>query len=518
MNRYFHTAWTAMILGAVLFAATALAADKDILVVGVPSDIHTLDPAVSIDNNDWRQIYPCYDRLVKYKVVHGHGTTGVEPMAAESMDVSDDGKIWTFKIRKGIRFEDGRPLDAAAVKFSFDRVRSIGMGPADNLSAIDAVETMDDYTVRITLKNRFGPFLQTLATTAGSIVNPNIMAHEKDGDMGRAWLSEHTDGSGPFTLHRWTRGERCVLIAKPTHWSGVPKLSRVIVRFMPDSTDRRTALERGEIDIAEGIPMDRIPALEKHPEVVVRKYLSQFVEYVYLNNRKPALKDATVRRALSHAVDYQGIIEQVLQGEGIQMRGAIPQGMWAHKPDAFQYTRDVDKARALLQEAGLEKGLSPTLIYSERRPTWDRIAKILKDNFADIGVDLKLSRMSNVALREKVDQGDFDLCLGAWSPDFADPYMFMNFWFDSRLWGLSGNRSFYENETVDDLIRRAAGETDKQKRIRLYNRAQEIILREAPYIFLYQVNTMVPMRKTVRGYVYNPLLESMYNFRDIAKE
>ncbi|MBZ4659708.1 MAG: extracellular solute-binding protein family 5 [Desulfacinum sp.] len=494
------------------------ATPPDTLVVGVSSDIHLLDPAVSSDNYDWRQIYPCYDRLVKYKVVNGEGSTEVEPSAAESWQVSDDGMVWTFKIRKGIRFDDGTPLDAKAVKFSFERVLKIGKGPADNLGAIQTVDVVDDYTVKITLKNPFGPFLQTLATDAGSIVNPAVMKHEKDGDLAQGWLAQNTDGSGPFRLKEWIRGERCVLEAKPDYWGGAPKLKQVVIRFMRESSDRRMALERGDIDIAEGILIDQIPALEKNPDLVVRRYPSQLVEYVYLNCQKPPLDNPLVRRALNYAVDYQGIIDYVLQGNGVQMRGPIPKGMWGHKPDVFQYHRDVDKAKELLKKAGVSDGLELTLIYSERRATWEQIATVLQSNFADIGVNLKLQLMANPTLRDKIDRGDFELCLGAWSPDYADPSMFMNFWFDSNNWGLPGNRSFYKNEEVDALIRRALALSDQQERIRLYNEAQDLIMEDAPYIFLYQTQTIVPMRKNVKGYVYNPMLESMYNFESIYKE
>ena len=506
------------ILAMVLVAGAGAAVDKDVLVVGVSSDIHTLDPAVSSDNYDWRQIYPCYDRLVQYKVVEGEGTTEVEPMAAESWSVSDDGTIWTFQIRKGIEFADGAPLDANAVKFAFERVLKIGKGPADNLGAIQTIEVPSEYTVQITLKNPYGPFLQTLATDAGCIVNPNVMEHEKDGDLAQEWLAKNTAGSGAFQLSEWSRGERCVLAARPDYWGGAPKLKRVIIRFMRESADRRMALERGDIDIAEGILIDQIPALEANPEVAVNRYPSQLVEYVYIHNQKPALKDQKVRQALNYAVDYDGIIQYVLQGNGVQMRGPIPKGMWGHRDDVFQYSRNVDKAKTLLKEAGFGDGLELTLIYSERRPTWEQIATILQSNFADIGVTLNLELMSNPVLRDKVDRGDFELCLGAWSPDFADPFMFMNFWFDSELWGLPGNRSFYKNERVDDLIRRAARASDIQQRKQLYSQAQDIIMDDAPYIFLYQVNTIVPMRQNVKGYVYNPMLESMYNFDSIYKE
>jgi peptide/nickel transport system substrate-binding protein len=503
-----------------VFLATGqfYAADKGTLVVGVSSDIHLLDPAVSSDNYDWRQIYPSYDRLVKYKVIKGEGSTEVEPMAAESWSVSPDGLLWTIKIRKGITFDDGTPLDSKAVKFSFERVLKIGKGPADNIGAIKSVDVVDDYTAKITLKSAFGPFLQTLATDAACIVNPNIMKHEKNGDLAQAWMAQNTDGSGPFKIVEWSRGERCVLEAKPDYWDVKPKLKRVIIRFMRESSDQRMALESGDIDIAEGVLIDQIPALEKNPDVAVRRYPSQLVEYVYINCQKPKLDNKLIRQALNYAVDYQGIIDYVLQGNGVQMRGPVPKGMWGHNPSVFQYTKDVEKAKKLLEEAGYAKGLDLKLIYSERRPSWEQIATILQSNFSDIGVNLKLELMANPTLRDKIDRGDFELCLGAWSPDYADPSMFMNFWFDSKNGGLPGNRSFYKNEEVDGFIRKALALSDQKERAGLYERAQDIIMEDAPYIFLYQTQTIVPMRKWVREYVFNPMLESMYNFESIYKE
>jgi len=496
--------------------AIVTAAGKDTLVVGVSSDIHTLDFSVSSDNYDWRQIYPCYDRLVKYKTIDGKGSTEVEPQAAESWTVSNDGIVWLFKIRKGIAFDDGTRLDAAAVKFSFERTLKIGKGPADNIGSIKSMRVVDADTLEITLKNAYGPFLQTLSSDAASIVNPAIIKHEKDGDLAQGWLAEHTDGSGAFKLTEWTRGQKAVLTAKPNYWGGAPKIKKAVIRFMSESSDRRMALERGDIDIAENILIDQIPSLEKNPDIVVNRYASQLVEYVYVNNQKGPLNDVKVRQALSYAVDYKSIIDYVLQGNGVQMRGPVPEGMWGHKSDLFQYSLDVAKAKSLLKDAGVSN-LELTLLYSARRSSWEQIATILQSNFADIGVTLKLEMMANPAMRDRVDKGDFELCLGAWSPDFADPYMFMNFWFDSRLWGLPGNRSFYKNDQVDAMIRKAASISSQQERTELYYEAQEIIMEEAPYLFLYQVQTIVPIRKNVKGYVYNPMLESMYNFGTISK-
>jgi len=491
--------WTLCLLLLIgLMAPAAQAADKDTLVVAVSSDIHTLDPGVSSDNYDWRQIYPCYDRLVKYKVKDGVGLTEVEPMAAESWTVSADGLKWTFKIRKGITFDDGSPLNAEAVRYSFDRTLAIGKGPADNLTAIASMAVVDEYTLEITLKNPYGPFLQTLATNGASIMNP-------------------IDGSGPFKIVEWTRGQRCVLEAKDKYWGDKPKIKKVIIRFMTESADRRMALEQGDVDIAENILIDQIPALEKNKDIVVNRFPSQMVEYVYVNCQNEKLKNPAVRQALSYAVDYKGIIDHVLQGNGVQMRGPIPDGMWGHRKDVFQYTKDTAKAKELLKAAGAEN-LELTLIYSERRATWEQIALVMQANLADIGVKLNLELMANPTLRDKIDKGDFELCLGAWSPDFADPYMFMNFWFDSAKAGLPGNRSFYKNDQVDELVRKAEVSSVVEERKKLYGEAQDIIMQDAPYIFLYQIQTIVPLRANVQGYVFNPMLESMYNFEAISKK
>jgi peptide/nickel transport system substrate-binding protein len=517
MKQLFFCLQIFLCLSLLWLPTSGTAAGTDTLVVGVPSDIHTLDPGVSSDNYDWRQIYPCYDRLVKYRTIDGKGSTEVEPQVAESWTVSDDGTVWTFKIRSGIMFDDGTPLDAAAVEFSLQRTLTIGKGPADNISAIKSMRVIDASTLEVTLKNAYGPFLQTLATDGASIINPAVMKHEKDGDLAQGWLNEHTNGSGPFNLVEWTRGQQAVLEAKPDYWGGAPIIKKVVIRFMSESSDRRMALERGDIDIAENILIDQIPALEKNGDIIVNRFPSQLVEYVYVNNQKAPLDNPQVRQALSYAVDYKGIIDFVLQGNGVQMRGPIPQGMWGHKSDLFQYTRDIAKAKSLLKTAGFDSGIELTLLYSDRRSSWEQIATILQSNFADIGVTLKLQLMANPAMRDLVDKGDFELCLGAWSPDFADPYMFMNFWFDSKLWGLPGNRSFYKNDKVDTLIRKAAIVSDQAERTKLYDEAQDIIMKDAPYIFLYQVQTVVPMRKNVQGYIYNPMLESMYNFENISK-
>lgn len=485
----------------------------DVLVIAMPSDVGTLDPHVSMDNQSWKVTYVAYDRLVRYK----EGSTDIEGALAESWQVSEDGLQWTFRLRPGVKFQDGTPLDAHAVKFSFDRLKKIGQGPSDAFPTLKAVEVVDPLTVRFVLSEPFAPFLSTLATNGASIVNPKVMEHEKDGDMGQNYLAEHTMGSGPYKLAEWVKDQYLKLEANPDWWGGKPKFKTVIIKIVKEPAAQRLQLEKGDIDIAEGITIDQIAELRQNPDIAIVESPGLMVDYMYINTQRPALRDKRVRQAISYAIDYQGIIASVQQGYATQMRGPIPKGLWGHDETVMQYGYDPDRARSLLQEAGAT-GLRLELIYADRMPWWEQEAQIIQANLAEVGIQVQLTKLAWPTLRERVDRGEFDLCLGIWSPDYADPYMFMNYWFDSDNWGLAGNRAFYKNDQVDRLLREAARLTDRNERTKLYSEVQRIVMEDAPYVLLYQKNFVLPMRKTVRGFTYNPMLEGIYNLESMSKE
>ncbi|CUH95807.1 putative D,D-dipeptide-binding periplasmic protein DdpA [Propionispora sp. 2/2-37] len=490
---------------------------NDTLVVGMSLDLATLDPAVTMDNASWKITYPCYDRLVKYKIVDGKSSTEVEPMAAESWNVSEDGREWTFKLRQDIEFHDGSPLNAQAVKFSFDRLLKLHKGPSDYFPTLKSVEVVDDYTVKFVMDKPFPPFLYTLATNAASIINPKVMEQEKDGDLASAYLGENTMGSGAYNLKEWNRGQNMKLEATKGYWGGEPALKTVLIQFIKDPSAQRLQLENGDIDIAESIPVDQLEQLKNNDKIQILESPSLNVSYVYLNNKKSPLDNVKVRQALNYAVDYDGMIQGAIKGKGIQLKAPIPQGLWGYDPKVKGYSTNLEKAKQLLSEAGFGQGLTLKLLYSDYKNFWDNEALILQDNLSKIGVKLELEKIAWATLRDKVDRGDFDLCLGAWSPDYADPHMFMTYWYDSRMHGLAGNRAFYKNDAVDKLLRQAEEVSDQQERIKLYQQAQQQVLEDAPYILLFQSNAMTALRKNVQGFVYNPMLESMYNFETMKK-
>ncbi|MBE9733662.1 ABC transporter substrate-binding protein, partial [Escherichia coli] len=261
---------------------------------------------------------------------------------------------------------------------------------------------------------------------------------------------------------------------------------------------------------------DQLNALKQENKVNVAEYPSLRVTYLYLNNSKAPLNQADLRRAISWSTDYQGMVNGILSGNGKQMRGPIPEGMWGYDATAMQYNHDETKAKAEWDKVK-SKPTSLTFLYSDNDPNWEPIALATQSSLNKLGINVKLEKLANATMRDRVGKGDYDIAIGNWSPDFADPYMFMNYWFESDKKGLPGNRSFYENSEVDKLLRNALATTDQTQRTRDYQQAQKIVIDDAAYVYLFQKNYQLAMNKEVKGFVFNPMLEQVFNINTMSK-
>jgi len=494
-------------------SATA-ASNTSTLTVAMASDEGTLDPGVSMDNAAWKITYPAYERLVQY---HGANAT-VQGSLATNWTVSEDGKTWTFTLKSGDKFPDGTPVDANAVKFTFDRLLKINQGPAGDFGELQSVNVVSPTEVQFNLKAPFAAFLSSLAANYGSIIDPQVMSHQTNGDMGQSYLASHTMGSGPYQLKDWKKGQYLELTVNPSYDGVKPSLTQVYFNIIGDPSSQRLQLEKGQVDIAEGITSDQIKTLTSETGITVLNKPSMLVDYVYLNTSKgnAVLQNKLVRQAISYAIDYNGIIQSSQSGYATQMRGPVPTGLWGHDDSLTQYSYDISKAKQLMAQANV-KNATLTLLYSDHESWWPSEALAIQSNLAQIGITVKLQQVQYATERAMLDKGQFDLSLGVWSPDYADPYMFMNFWFDSNNFGLAGDRAFYSNPQVDSLIRQAASISDQAQRTKLYDEAQQIVVSDAPYVYLYQTNYLLPMTSHVQGFVYNPMLEGIYNLAQMSK-
>lgn len=499
----------ATVASMLVFTSAPAQAANDVLIVGMSADLDYLDPAKTMDNAQWKITYPCYERLVEYN----GAKTDVVPGLATKWKVSADQKTYTFTLASGHKFADGTEVTAAAVKYSFDRMLKLAAGPEANFDQLSTINVINSKTVEFVLKGISPHFLYALAGNYGGIVNP--AAEDKGAE---AYLASHTMGSGAYQLTEWVKGQYIKLGLNPNYKGTSPSIKTVIFKIVGDASAQRLQLEKGDIDIAEGIPTDQLAAVGKTPGLVVVNKPSLTVDYMYINNSKgkEVLKKVAVRQALSYAVDYTGLIKIAAAGYGTQMRGPIPTGMWGQTPRGFQYKYNPKKAKQLLASAGV-KDLSLDLLYSARRPWWAAEAQFIQASAAEAGIKINLKLTDYAASRELMFAGNFDLALGLWSPDYADPSMFMNLWFDSANFGASGNRSFYSNPTVDTLLREAVATTNQATRTSLYRKVQAIVIKDAAYVYMYQKNYLLPMRSSVKGFIFNPMLEQVYNLSTMSK-
>ena len=487
--------------------------------IGRRTDPETLDPALSSDPEDWGIIYPCYQHLMRYGREHGKLSGRLEGDLAEHWAGSAEGTVWTFQLRPGQAFDDGSPVDAAAVQRTFERLLRLHREPSLPFPREMRVEAVAPLVVRFVLAKPWPAFLEALAGNGAGIINPRVMAQDPPGPEGRSFMDKHSAGSGAFRLVTWERGRALVLKPNP-HYGGAvkPVLQEVRMEIVHDVRGMRLLLESGALDIAEGLPAREVELLGHKPLLTMLEAPSFKVTYLCLNHRRSPLDQVAVRQALSWAVDYTGIVRNLEGGHAHQMRGIIPEGMVGHDPEVQQYGTDLEQARGLLATLHRPAGLLHLdLLYSDQEPDAEAIAGSVMTSLAPLGVVVHLVEMAHASMRARVDRGDYELALSTWVPERADPGDILDAWLDSRNQGRMGNRAFYANVDMDRLLWEASTSSNPAERLDRYRQAQRLAVRDAVYIYLFQSRFRIGMRKAVQGFVFNPMLETTYNLEEMHK-
>ncbi|MGA9224788.1 MAG: ABC transporter substrate-binding protein [Mesobacillus sp.] len=481
-------------------------------------DIPHLDPHGTAANTSFRVTYMLYDRLVTYD-----GTdTEVKPQLAEKWDVSDDGLTYTFYLNKEAKFHDGTPVTSEAVKYSFTRAIDIGKSAAGQFNKVitkDSFEIVDDHTIKITLEKPFAPFIKTLGTVFANIVNPKLAENHGD-DLGESYLADKDFGSGPYTLESWDRGQKMVLKANENYWGEVPKLKTVNIMIVNEPSTARLMLEKGEVDLLDYsmLSPDVMKQMEGTEGIDIITQPGYQIDDIAINIEKKPLDNVKVRQALAHAVNYDSINNDILLGAGKRIGGIIPEGMFGYNPDVKQYDFDLDKAKALLEEAGLGKGFETEILISENNEVRKNIAVMMQSDFKKIGVDLKIKTLAWPTFLETVTSGGHQLALAAWTPDYADPDYNLWYFAHSSSKGPGFNLAFYENSKVDQLLEEGRKTVDEGRREEIYQEIQAIMSEEVPYIFPAQRLVQATQRTWVKGYEINPMNTWYVPFQKMTKE
>jgi len=493
---------------------------KETFIYGMAADPTNLDPHVTVDGLSLSTMQRTYDKLVDLRP--GEPKPGapleVDPEVADSWTVSPDNLTYTFKLKSGLKFADGSPLDANAVKWSFDRMMKINKSGAANIRQLKTTEAKDPTTVVMTLSDPYAYFLPALGAYAASIINPKAQQQEKDGDGAQAYLANNSVGSGPYVISEWRRGEQITLDYNPSWWGKEPAIKRVIIRIIPEATNQKLALTKGDIDFTGSISIPEMLQLQGSPGVKIVEAPSMSISLAYLNCTKPPLDNVKVRQAMSYAMNYDVHVKDIIQGKGRLIKGPLAYGMEGYDESLKGYSYDVAKAKALLAEAGFPNGFEIQLTYaSQGSSTADDTALMAQSNLSDIGIKVNIEKVAEPTRRERIDKNDFVWSVGGWSPPLPIPPWTMDKWYLSANKGLNANRAFYGNPKVDELVSKAPTVLDADKRIAMYREAQNIVVDEAPYILFSQSNQVLGMRDNLDGFQVKPGGSAYLNYERFSK-
>lgn len=477
---------------------TAKADGKTGLIVAIQSDPSGLDPHMVTDRAAGIAIENLYNSLFTYTENYGEAV----PSLAETYEVSDDELEYTLHLKAGVKFHSGNPLTSEDVKYSLERIKASG-ARSNQLEKVSAIETPDEQTVVIKLSSQYAPFLTYLANPLNAIVEKAVV-EENNGD-----LTNVDAGSGPFKLTAWNAGTSVDMEAFADYWEeGKPKLSSLQLKTIIDATARATALRNGEIDMIIDAIDQETAVLNNAEGVVLEKIPGTFWEYVGMNCQSEYLKDAKVRQAVAYAIDREAINNAVKMGGATVLKEAnIPDTHEYYGGDEIYAARDVEKAKALLAEAGYKEGeISLRITAGSDWQYQVDAAQMVKQQLAEAGIESEISALESGVFFDGLNSGDFDLTVCGWSGFVdVDEYLYDLFTTEGAY-----NQQKYSNPEVDKLLDEGRVTTDEAKRKEIYKEAQKMIAEDAPMAFLYMNSFTVAMRDNVKGYTVHPTAATIF--------
>jgi len=459
------------------------------LLVGLRQEIGNLDPHLATSFSSFRVIEVMYEGLLR----HDEGGA-LEPALASDWEISEDGKTYTFHIRKGVRFHDGTELTAEDVKASYNRILDpeLGSPQASRLQKIENMEVTDKYEIKITLSSKFAPFLNKVSGPGRAIVPKSVAEGGEN-------LKKKVAGTGPFTLSNWVPGEQVVLERNQDYWmEGLPYLDKVSYKIIPEPATRRAALQGGDIHMIPSAESTSVKVLQGSKKLKVISTQELAYSLIGFNLEREPLNDSRVRRAISYATNREEIIQAVYDGlatVGTPLPPALSE--WYLKPSELKtYEQDYEKARELLQEAGYEDGIKFSVTVSPTLQTALQIAQVLQQQLKPAGINMELNTVEWGTFLDAWRNSDFDsfasLNGGSFDPD---GYYYRTFHSDG-----STNVFNYSDPVMDDLLEKGRVTTDLEERKEIYDRIQKRLVEEMPILFVAYADLHSIVRENVMDF------------------
>ncbi|MCI2105616.1 MAG: ABC transporter substrate-binding protein [Intestinimonas sp.] len=472
---------------------------KKTVVIGAQSDLVTLDPGNMYEPYANMISYAAYDMLYRVK----SGTMGTpEPSVATSYTVDDTGTVYTFPLRKDVVFASGNKLTAKDVVWSVNRVLNMKESNAYSMvKIVKSVKAPDDYTVVFTLNQPDASFLVKLTSNAYCILDSEVVKQhggsDSGGDTAKAWLDTTSAGSGPYVIKSWTPKEQLEFEKNPNYWGEASNIDTIILKEMTSVDAQITALKNGEIDIAMGLNTETAKQLEGVENVTVTTGSTALMTFLVMSRDStlsPEMSNPKVQQAIRYALDYQGYL--TLGGEGCTVPlNIVQQGFsGALTRDLATQGQDLEKAKALMAEAGYPNGFDVTLTCANNNSEgldWSIIAQKVQQDLAEININVKIETLEATLVYQKMREGTMPFYVMFWSPDYYDinnQFAFLPGTGDDGT--AYGNRTKWErtpeNEQLWTLANQIMVETDETKRAEESEQLQKLFDQDNPFAFLLQ--------------------------------
>ncbi len=483
---------------ALCFGPVAARADIEQLTIGIGVDADTLNPQEQTTSLFFNLCALLYDTLL-----YQTPDIKLEPRLATGYELSADGLTYTVKLRKGVRFSDGTPLDAKAVKLTFDRVLDpkLRVPLRFAINMLEETTVVDDYTVKIRLKFPFAPFGPSLSFSVLSPISP--AAIEKYGDDVR----QHPVGAGPYVLKEWVKGDRIVLERNETYYGPKPTVKKLIFKIVPETATRESMLRAGQIDVCYKPSPANVAALKADPNITVEMPLDTRTIFMGMNCQKGVTQDKRIRQAFNYAVDKKAIVKKVLFDTAVPMDAPVSPVLFGYHKMAKQYDYDPDKAKELLKQANFDFSRTVQMRTPSGRYLFDKqVSEAIQAYLQAIGVKVELRTYDwptyVAGLLKKLEESELELFLLGWGPLVLDADMTLYGQFHSSVNPPKGlGAAFYSNPQYDKAIETSRLEQDPAKRSELLRQASELVWEESPWIWLHVEKFVIAYSSKIKGMV-----------------
>ena len=481
------------------------------LVAALNADIQTAD--VQKTSKDYEVPFNIFDRLVDVEV-GTDGNSKIVPSLAESWDISDDGLEYTFHLRQGVKFHNGNDFTAEDVAYTFHRMLTVEGGVntefidqikgADELLAgetdtLEGVEVVDDYTIKVTLKEPFAGFLASISSPGVSIYDSE--ATEAAGDQ-FGMDPAVTVGTGPFEFSSWSFNNQLVLTRNEDYWKGASGLPGVVIKIIPDTETQSMMFESGELDILDldyaADSVDRFT--ETYPDQIVQGPRVGIV-YFTMNFNKEPFQDVRVRKAVQMSIDRQAILDALYGGRGQVEQGIFPHGLIGFNPDQEEIKYDPEAAKALLAEAGYADGFDMEIAAdSSASDTMTMALEIVSDQLAEVGIRAEIKNYDESTWLETRKSGELGSFISTWSADYNDPDNFIYTFFGNeektRIRSIN-----YPDTEVMERVAKARTIVNEDERLAEYKALEEKIIHEdAAWVPMFSRLHLFAVSKRVQGF------------------